>query len=714
MPIDKLYSWIQKNRSEINTRTRSSEEQEQASERVRLLQPREHQASYGSAATGNAAEADAQDDEQVRQPISDTRAALQDNMPPAITYFSGKQQLIRDGQYTYFDEKGKAKKARRNSPSKKFMLPILDNLSRLDTLLAGNFSSNGEKPIQDCFHEIILACENYLENRKNPWTREGKARKQMIEDLYEQVKYESVGFSQKVREIKSDNSRDNTRLTWISILSEVRTQTFEHGQNGVEIEMGGAGTSKVYIVKKNGVTKYFKENESMPPRNFDLLVIGEQDKLSALKSEYNNGSHTQQEKNDYAARIDRRKNYLSVVAKALSRRFPDPDDRFIFLGENATYEKLIRGLYSELSGDSGFIAIRDALNAEWNQAYENLSRAKENYQRETDSAIKKTYEATVKQRKAELEDTDLGYILSSLIQIKKDLLLSTIATHVAKIDPSSEISKRNVATCRMARLLGLDDVIATSGMADIKINGQRMRGILMDEAPGRASHVIDDENVAAHRITNYTPKIFRQLLNLQIFDIICGQVDRNTSNYICGESRSNAGLVTNLTELKGIDNDLSFGLLSYEDILATGDVGLSTLRNIEDNGRLHVPYVDYELTTRILNLTEQIINFEMCDLLSKEERKALWGRIQSVQHVLDRELRLEARERAEGRMGAKSMFIGQRGNRITWNEARKTYGEIIRGLRQAEFDQGFDPDQGLEVDANLRDITYLDAPFFAL
>ncbi|MCR5452208.1 MAG: hypothetical protein K6F00_06220 [Lachnospiraceae bacterium] len=66
--------------------------------------------------------------------------------------------------------------------------------------------------------------------------------------------------------------------------------------------------------------------------------------------------------------------------------------------------------------------------------------------------------------------------------MKKYYTLSSHAINNAHIGYGSEINKRNVATSRMAKMLGISDIIAESSMAKNKVNGKEMTGIRMEDA----------------------------------------------------------------------------------------------------------------------------------------------------------------------------------------------------------------------------------------
>ena len=74
--------------------------------------------------------------------------------------------------------------------------------------------------------------------------------------------------------------------------------------------------------------------------------------------------------------------------------------------------------------------------------------------------------------------------------------LASVGEEYAKIDKNAELTRRNVACSRMAKLLGLNDgksnLIVNSRFADIYVNGKLKQGIVMDEAPGSNVEDLED------------------------------------------------------------------------------------------------------------------------------------------------------------------------------------------------------------------------------
>ena len=586
------------------------------------------------------------DKEDQKSLTEDKRPDVFDHLSPTLEVFSRKESLLRGGRYTFLSKKGEFVQGTRSTPSKKYMKPILDNLKRLDGLLSGQFDAKDADTIHDCFRDTIISCENYISNR-NPWTTEGKARLQMVKDFQAQIRHESVRFAQRVEELEKNPELAGENKTWLSILSDVRREDIQNGRDGVKVTMGGAGSSTIYIIEKDGKKRFFKENEKVPK---DGVIANLDVTLTSLK-----------DKKD--EKDTRRLKYLEIAKKALIKRYATEIQFFKDFMSVKNRNAMTAKLCEKLKSDKNFA----------NMIYE----------------IRKVKPATE-------EDDDLLYIGEAILQAKRDAILSEIAVDDAKIDAKSDVSKRNVATSRMAKILGLDYMVAGSTIADVTVNGKKMSGIAMEEAKGECYIDIGEAAVKKKRKPRYSPKAFKQILNLQIFDVICGQVDRNAANYLCTYEEKADSNVTEIKEIKAIDNDLSFGRLSYNEIVNVGRQGVNKLRSFEDTGgKLTIPCVDKELADKILAVDTEMIDYQMCDILDKDERKALIDRIKGVQKIIRKMMNEERKKKAKGRKTS-SKFPE---NDESWVKAYNDYMKEIRDKARKNK---------AETDLDLYRTTYLD------
>ena len=227
----------------------------------------------------------------------------------------------------------------------------------------------------------------------------------------------------------------------------------------------------------------------------------------------------------------------------------------------------------------------------------------------------------------------------------------------AGIKAGSIISDRNVSSSRVAETLGMGDMIAKS------------ETVLMHNEEGRLTRANSMEGVSGVKIGDLvnkvqsngdsltlTPEAAKQLFQLQIFDLITGQVDRNGGNYmveyefeLTDENKSTAAPAANpmaeligpevnqkkmryrVLSVKGIDNDMAFG---------TSDVNQLTrvsrhLQGLTAGNLVSIPYLPQDFYDRIMSPDiGSMLQFGQMDLRNEDEIKALLGRFEQVKQTL--------------------------------------------------------------------------------
>lgn len=213
----------------------------------------------------------------------------------------------------------------------------------------------------------------------------------------------------------------------------------------------------------------------------------------------------------------------------------------------------------------------------------------------------------------------------------------------AGLGKKTNVSRRNVATSRMAELLGVGNLVAKSETVEITDKqGNSYTGNLMTSAKGsKAAMDISGENKAgenektlvdASKNGGYQLKTAvsggfqRDLCNLQILDCICGQVDRHRGNFLVSQGEDGE-----LTGLQGIDNDAAFGL--DDDFSLKESRKNRTVINNE-TGLLHMPFIDDGIARRIEAIDGSAIEYILKDLLTKEEIKAAVVRFNKIKQAI--------------------------------------------------------------------------------
>lgn len=205
---------------------------------------------------------------------------------------------------------------------------------------------------------------------------------------------------------------------------------------------------------------------------------------------------------------------------------------------------------------------------------------------------------------------------------------------VAGIDEGTILSTRNVATSRMAKLLNMPQIVAESKTVTLEQRGRQLRkGNLMDRAKGIQNSTIIQDTEAQNKEVRYTPEALRQMVNLQVMDTLCAQVDRNLSNF-CAVTET-VGKTVYLKSIQGIDNDMAFGKLSYQEVNSKYGL-LQCLPHIEVDGHCTLRALDADLVAAVCALTDETVIQTFADLLQRDEISALLSRLHGLKELFRR------------------------------------------------------------------------------
>lgn len=206
------------------------------------------------------------------------------------------------------------------------------------------------------------------------------------------------------------------------------------------------------------------------------------------------------------------------------------------------------------------------------------------------------------------------------------------------------VSCRNVATSRVAELLGVGNLVAKSESVVITDNyGNSFTGNLMQSAKGGKSAAADAAESKIGEGSNEMSKgsknggyqiktavsggFQRDLCNLQILDCVCGQIDRHRGNYLVTQNDDGE-----MTGLQGIDNDAAFGL-NEDNLMADSERSTRSVVN-KETGLMQLPFVDADLASRIESIDASALEYILKDLLSAEEIKATVIRFNKIKQAI--------------------------------------------------------------------------------
>ncbi len=181
----------------------------------------------------------------------------------------------------------------------------------------------------------------------------------------------------------------------------------------------------------------------------------------------------------------------------------------------------------------------------------------------------------------------------------------------AGIDPEQSLTDRSVATSKLAGLLGIGSMVSDSGTAVIKKDGKEITGNVTEDAGGKT---ID----RMKGTWSYSDKAIGQAYTLQVFDMICGQIDRHHENYRVIEKNQN------VDSIKAVNNEMSFGKLTWEKIAAGYE-------NISPLTESHVRAMPIAVINQILSLDEKALQDALGDVLDNDSMHYLLDRLAGVQ-----------------------------------------------------------------------------------
>lgn len=183
------------------------------------------------------------------------------------------------------------------------------------------------------------------------------------------------------------------------------------------------------------------------------------------------------------------------------------------------------------------------------------------------------------------------------------------------LEEGAPLASRNAAMYDMAKLFGVQDIVAEAKSVTLMQDGKEIKGVLMSEVEG-----LDSGKVTMAEIDNYTdetfntPELKKKMSELQALDWICGNADRHQGNFILQfENRGKPD--ARAIRIVGIDNDNSFSTKS------------STMKGGHLAEPKNMVVISKSFCERMKNITEEQFNTVLDGHgLSQDEKKAAWQR----------------------------------------------------------------------------------------
>ena len=202
---------------------------------------------------------------------------------------------------------------------------------------------------------------------------------------------------------------------------------------------------------------------------------------------------------------------------------------------------------------------------------------------------------------------------------KANMAALPMGPELGELKAGDELSGRNVASSRIAELLGVGNLLAHSEKMTVQIGDQKVEGSFMEFAEGvdiRNSKDEALEQINQIRIEN-SPGFTRDACNLEVLDYLCAQADRHGGNMFLKLSEPQEDGKREILGLQGIDNDLAFS--TKKDIV------------LQQGNLDELCFISENLAQNILATDRNKLQFVLGDILSEAEIDALDDRMTKMQ-----------------------------------------------------------------------------------
>ena len=478
-----------------------------------------------------------------------------------------------------------------NSESMNAVLAGLRSVSNLSTQKVGLVSIEDMKK---AYWMLQNACLTYLSTH-NPGTNEGKARFSMVEKIQLRV-------AQELKDLNSHGgiiTEEDKTKTWNELItrSPIMKVTSDRVQASEMADLGA--TSKVITVTgEDGHVYYYKKKEYMPKQTGDFLALMEEVR----------GEFTQM-------RAD-----IDTEGSPLYRMFKTDEER---VEKKKVLDEIERMV---LPMKRVCVTEQYEINMNSPNAESMIGKIKR-----FNSTVPEEKRIQIPKEGTEEYSVFKEALSEYLTRFEKKRAMAHVGAGEGRIPKQEDLNVRNEATTILAEQLGISDMIMESHSVTLDQGGERSEGILMREVKGVPGDKLLHGKEYKGKTIQLTPKALNQLITLQVFDIICGQVDRHRNNIIADIDVETVQGKVVVKSISGIDNDLSFGRLSYQGINGTQQ----HLLPIQDSkGVIALEAIDETFANKILALKPEMIKYLLTPYLSSEDIMACQDRLKGVQQAL--------------------------------------------------------------------------------
>lgn len=428
------------------------------------------------------------------------------------------------------------------------------------------------------YGELIEACHAYLIDHISPHSTKGKTRKNLVQGTLAMAEKERDGLGAALEKLKPHLKED---IVWGNVLGIIRGVSINLNESKMTIGSDGACTSELLVFHPKKEKKYFyKADEKL-----ELPHIPLREKFKDQFTE------------------EKDKQILSKILTLLEGH----------VSPNGTYFES---------------PIVMAIQNMW----DNIPRDPTTINR----MIQSKHNINL-----DMGDWRTREIFMLVYESYSTLRSRIKVSNAARIPTGQSLSVRNVATSRMAAVFGMPNLVVAANKATLHRDGKAAEngnGIIMSEAQG-IPHAKLLKMAGGKEKIEYTPEALRQFSCLQLFDTLCGQIDRHWNNRFVTYKKTQGGKYI-VTGVQGIDNDMSFGNLNYENIKSEETSKLPRFespiyeKGVKKGVKCSIKYLDEKMVYTLLHLTEEGLKHYLGDLLEQDYIDAMWNRLQHIKETI--------------------------------------------------------------------------------
>lgn len=561
-----------------------------------------------------------------------------------------KEQALREREWgfeefeRFFQHEGK------KSGNSSLFKDVLGAFEQLKSLREKEINLESAKEMVLVNQKLVDACKAYSQARGGAGSASGRERLAVIDSL---CSYQNDINIDQMRDVRKLKEFQGMRWKQARMLYSPEIDLAD-----ITDEKVGSAVNQRFKVNYRGKTGFFTEERQLHSTQYHLQSVADRidgNRNPALKEVISNGSARLKEYMDAVADsrdpVSQYSGIVDVIAEEwyqMEERNPKKGDFAKLVSSNENLQNVTMAVHmyqNKLKEDPA--AQKEALMTECIKQnckgeagkicsenmdlLMNLPAIEQNDKVREDRRAKRT----LIQIRAGLTDGEQIQALDDAIRngtLVQELTDATVMAQgefsaadnintIEKLDQGIELTSRNVATSRIAELLGVGHMVAHSEMMKVRVNGEEKSGCFMEFAKGLDIDSRSEKNMALIEQLEFThnASFLKDMCNMEALDFLCGQVDRHGANMFYQLSEPDASGKRTIVGLQGIDNDLAFGDMEK---LRTRNQG-ATEKSMTFIGR--------ELAENIAKLDKPTLEFALGDLIPQDQIERMAKRVEKFQ-----------------------------------------------------------------------------------